>query len=157
MQSLPFFLLQFVHIFFAAILLGTSIFLEFVLLPAILKRPPAESKAFFSSLQKPMSILMGVSSGLALLTGITWGTFFGSIHSFTDLTTPYGFTFLAALAMMLTMMVQGPKIGPGLLKSVWRGNKFAPDAEKRVKAAHRLPFAAVFVLLTCMILMRFGL
>ena len=157
MQSVPFFLLQYLHIFFAAILIGTSIYLEFVLLPVILKRPAAESKAFFEAMQKRLSVMMGVSSGITLVTGVLWGTLFGSIHSLADLSTPYGLTYLAALAVILTMMVKGPRIGPRLLKTVWIGNKFAPNAEKIVRAAHRLPFSAVFILLACMILMRFGL
>jgi len=157
MQVIPFFLLQFLHIFFAAILMGTTLYLEFVLLPVILKRPADESKAFFEAMQKPLSVMMGVSSGITLLTGLLWGTLFGSIHSLSDLSTPYGLTYLTALAVILTMMVKGPRIGPHLLKNAWQGTKFAPNAAKIVRDAHRLPFAAVFILLTCMILMRFGL
>ncbi len=124
-------LLQYPHIFFASILVGTSLYLDFVLMPTILKRPAGEAKAFFEANLKPTSILMAISSVITFLTGIIRGTFFGNIRSLGTLSTPYGITFLAALAVMLVMMLQGPRIGPSLLKKVWNGKKFAPNAKGR--------------------------
>lgn len=150
-------LVQYLHIFFATALVGTSLYLEFVLMPTVLRRPAGEAKAFYEANLKPTSVFMAVSSGITFLTGLIRGTFFGNIRSIDALTTPYGVTFLVALGVMLVMMVQGPRIGPSLLKKVWNGNKFAPGAEKSVKATHRLPFWAVVILLGCMVLMHFGL
>jgi uncharacterized membrane protein len=150
-------LLQYLHIFAASTLIGTSLYLDFVLMPTILKRPAGEAKAFFEANLRPTSVLMAVSSGVTFLTGLIRGTFFGNIRSFGDLATTYGMTFSVALAVMLVMMVQGPRIAPHLLKTVWKGNKFAPGAQAAVKAAHRLPFWAVIILLACMVLMHFGL
>ena len=118
-------LLQYLHIFFASMLVGSSLYMEFVLMPTILKRPAGEAKVFFEANLKPTSILMAVASGITFLTGLVRGTFFGNIRSLEALSTPYGITFSVALAVMLVMMVQGPRIGPSLLKKVWNGKKFA--------------------------------
>jgi len=128
-------ILQYVHVLFAATLLGSALFIDLVLWPTLLRRPGAEAKGFFETSLKTTSILMGVSSGITFLSGILRGTVFGNIHTWDDLMTPYGITFSVALLATLAMMIHGPRIGPKLLKDVWRGKSFAPNAKAKVHSA----------------------
>jgi uncharacterized membrane protein len=57
-------ILQYVHVLFAATLLGSALFIDLVLWPTLLRRPALEAKDFFESSFKTTSILMGVSSGI---------------------------------------------------------------------------------------------
>jgi hypothetical protein len=150
-------ILQYVHILFAATLLGSALFMNIVLWPSLLRRPAAEAKGFFETSLKTTSILMGVSGGITFLSGILRGTVFGSIHSWNDLLAPYGITFSVALLSTLAMMIHGPQIGPRLLKEVWKGREFSPNAKTSVQSAMRISWISVLIILGCMVLMHFGL
>ena len=157
MSNIGLLLVQFLHVLFGSILLGGTVFLYFVLWPAILRRPPADAKAFYEGGLKPIRILMASAGGMTFLLGIVRGTVFGPIHSLESFETPYGLTFLVALILTLTMLIHGPKIGPLLLRKVWDGKKFAPDAQKTVTQANLIPLVSVVLILVCMVLMHFGL
>ncbi len=156
MQGNGVIVVQFLHVFFGAILVGSSVFMNFVLIPVLLKRPSAESRAFFETGMKPISILMGVSGGMTLLLGVFRGTLFGQIKSLPDLSTPYGITFLIAFALTLMMMILGPRTGPLLLKKTWNGKKYNPNAAKEAAAIVRFPLIMTLIILICMVLMHFG-
>src|SRR5665213_1299137 len=121
--------LQFVHIFFAAILIGSSMFMDIVLWPTLLKLNGVEAKEFYEKSLKRTSVLMAASGGI---------------------------TFLTALLATLAMLIHGPRIAPHLFKEVWDGKNFAPEAKAIVHASHVIPMIAVFIILLCMVLMRCG-
>jgi len=150
-------ILQYIHVLFAATLLGSALFIDLVLWPTLLRRPALEAKGFFETSLKITSILMGVSSSITFLSGILRGTVFGNIHTWDDLMTPYGITFSVALLATLAMMIHGPRIGPKLLKEVWRGKSFAPNAKAKVHSALAVSWISVLIILACMVLMHFGL
>jgi uncharacterized membrane protein len=157
MTNIDLLLVQFLHVLFGSILLGGTVFLYFVLWPAILRRPPAEARAFYEGGLKPIRVLMASSGGMTFLLGIVRGTVFGPIHSLESLETPYGLTFLVALVLTLTMLIHGPKIGPLLLRKVWDGDRYSPDAQKIVQRINLIPMVSVVLILACMALMHFGL
>jgi len=150
-------ILQYIHVLFAATLLGSALFIDLVLWPTLLHRPAPEAKGFFETSLKTTSILMGVSSGITFLSGILRGTIFGNIHSWNDFVTPYGVTFSIAFLATLAMMIHGPRIGPKLLKEVWKGKNFTPNAKAKVHSALAVSWISVLIILACMVLMHFGL
>jgi hypothetical protein len=150
-------ILQYVHVLFAATLMGSTLFMDLVLWPTLLCRPALEAKGFFEASLKTTSILMGVSSGVTFLSGILRGTICGNIHSWADLLTPYGITFSVALLATLSMMIHGPRIGPKLLKEVWKGKSFVSNAKAKVHSALVVSWMSVLIILACMVLMHFGL
>ena len=150
-------ILQYIHVLFAATLLGSALFIDLVLWPTLLRRPAPEAKGFFETSLKTTSILMGVSSGITFLSGILRGTIFGNIHSWNDFVTPYGVTFSIAFLATLAMMIHGPRIGPKLLKEVWKGKTITPNAKAKVNSALAVSWMSVLIILACMVLMHFGL
>jgi uncharacterized membrane protein len=157
MNNVGLIILQYVHILFAATLLGSALFMNLVLWPSLLRRPATEARGFFESSMKPTSILMGVSGGITFLSGVLRGTVFGTIRSIDELMTPYGITFSIALVITLAMMIHGPRIGPHLLKEVWKDKEFSPNAEATVQSAMQVSWISVLIILGCMVLMHFGL
>ncbi len=149
--------LQFFHLLFAGILIGSGVFMNFILWPVLLKRPSAESRAFFDASFKPVSILMGASGGLTFLTGLLRGTIFGQIKTVADLSTPYGVTFLIAACLMGFMLFHGPRNGDRLLKAVWNGKNYKKDAAAKAKSILGFSLTIALILLFCMVLMHFGL
>jgi len=156
-MSIGLIILQYIHILFAATLLGSALFMNLVLWPSLLRRPATEAKGFFETSLKTTSVLMGVSGGITFLSGVLRGTVFGTIHSVDELLTPYGITFSIALVITLVMMIHGPRIGPHLLKEVWKGKEFSPNARATVQSAMRISWISVLIILGCMVLMHFGL
>jgi uncharacterized membrane protein len=150
-------ILQFLHLLFAGTLIGSGIFMTLVLWPVLLKRPSAESRAFFETAFKPISVIMGASGGLTFLTGLLRGTIFGQIKTMADLSTPYGVTFLVAAVLMTFMLFHGPKNGDRLLKAVWDKKKYRKDAAAKAKGILLFSLTIAVVLLACMVLMHFGL
>lgn len=150
-------ILQFLHLLFAGTLIGSGVFMTLVLWPILLKRPSAESRAFFDASFKSVSILMGASGGLTFLTGLLRGTVFGQIKTVADLSTPYGITFLVAAGLMVFMLFHGPRNGNRLLKAVWEGNKYKKDAAAKAKGILWFSLSMAVILLLCMVLMHFGI
>ena len=150
-------ILQFLHLLFAATLIGSGIFMTLVLWPVLLKRPSTESRAFFDNSFKPISILMGASGGLTFLTGLLRGTVFGQIKTMADLSTAYGITFLVAATLMVFMLFHGPRNGDRLLKAVWDGKNYRKDAQAKAKGILVFSLSVGLILLLCMVLMHFGL
>ncbi|HVZ80011.1 MAG TPA: hypothetical protein VHE12_04330 [bacterium] len=149
--------LQFLHLLFAGVLIGSTVFMNFVLWPVLLKRPSAESRAFFDASFKPVSVLMGASGGLTFLTGLLRGTVFGQIKTMADLSTAYGITFLVAAVLTLFMMIHGPRTGNMLLKAVWDGKKYRQDAAPKAIGIVRFSLVMILAIFFCMVLLHFGL
>ncbi len=154
MSNIGLIVVQYLHVMFGSILIGSAVYMHFVLWPGILSRPSAEAKAFYEGILKKTSILMASSGGMTFLLGILRGTLFGPIHTAKDMGTPYGIAFSIAMTATLILLIFAPRIGPTLLKKVWDGNKFAPNAEKTVNAMSLVPLVALLVILLCMVLMR---
>ena len=149
--------LQFLHILFAGALIGSGFFMTLILWPVLLRRPSAESRAFFDVSFKPISILMGASGGMTFLTGLLRGTVFGQIKTMADLSTPYGVTFLVAAVLMTFLLFHGPRNGDRLLKAVWDGKKYRAGAPAKARRIMVFSLTIGVIILFCMILMHFGL
>jgi len=149
-------LFQYLHVLAGCILLGSAFFIYFVLWPGILSRPSDEARAFYESILKRTKIWMAAAAGMTFLLGLIRGIVFGPMGSKEAWGTPYGITFSIALVSTLAMLIYTPRIGPALLKKVWDGKSFAPNAAQIVKSANAVPFVFLIVVLACMILMHFG-
>lgn len=150
-------IMQFLHLLFAGILIGSVAYMTFVLWPVLLKRPAAESKAFFGIFYKRTKFFMALSGGLTFLTGLLRGTVFGQIRSVEALQTPYGITFLIGLVLTVFMLIHGPRTAPQLEKAVWDENEYKPQAAAKAKGILQFSAIMTLLILVCMILMHFGL
>jgi hypothetical protein len=147
---------QFLHILFGSILIGSAVYMRYVLWPGLLSRPSSEARAFYEAVLKKTSVLMASSGGLTFLLGLVRGIFLGQMRSMEAWGTPYGITFSIALVVTLAMLIHGPRVGPALLKKVWNGSSFTPGAAQTINGMFMVPLLSIVVILACMVLMHFG-
>ena len=149
---------QWLHILAGMTWLGTHIFHDFVLWPALLRRPAAEARATFESVEISVRPLSIGSSMAVMLLGIARGTLLGPIRSLeTVFTTPYGLTWLAALALVITLTVWSVRWYRALPAKVWDERQVRPDARQTIRGGTIFSTAILGAILACMVLMRFGL
>jgi uncharacterized membrane protein len=151
-------LVQWLHILMGIAWFGGYIFLDFVIWPTLLKRPAAEAQAVLSQISKYAGPLMMVSGTLVILLGIARGTLLGPITSFAFVfTTAYGLTWLAALAIALTLSIWGANWHTRWLRPVWEEDKVRPAAVRRLRAGTIFEMTCFGLVLACMVLMGSGL
>lgn len=151
-------LVQWLHILMGITWFGGYIFLDFVVWPTLLKRPAAEAQAVLGMISRYAGPLMMVSGTLVILLGIARGTLLGPITSFSFLfTTAYGLTWLAALAVALTLSIWGANWHTRWLGPVWEEDKVRPAAVHRLRAGTIFEMTCFGLVLACMVLMGVGL
>ena len=62
--------IQWLHMLFGIIWFGGYVFLDFVIWPALLRRPASQAQALFSAIAAPTGRLMALSGTLVVLLGI---------------------------------------------------------------------------------------
>ncbi|MCC6455787.1 MAG: hypothetical protein IT328_12625 [Caldilineaceae bacterium] len=151
-------IVQWIHIAAGLIWIGSNIYQDYVIWPALLTRPAAEARATYESTAKFAAPLMMIAGMVVMLMGIIRGTFLGPIKSFGYLvTTPYGITWLVALFVMIFITAWGGRFRSGLDAAVWNGDQFHPTAMQTIRSHTLVSNIAFAVILACMVLMRFGL
>lgn len=149
---------QTLHILMGIAWFGGYIFMDFVLWPMLLRRPPAEAQATFAALAPATGRLMAASGSLVVLLGIVRGTVLGPIKSLDDLfATPYGVTWLIALLLALVLTVWGAALHDRLVGPLWTGDTLVPDAARRVRASTVFELTIFGLVLVCMVLMGVGM
>ena len=154
---------QWLHVLLGILWFGSTMYLDFVVIPAVLGLPAEQQPAISKRIsQQAVRIIMPAAT-LVILIGLIRGIVFGPVRSLEFLFgTAYGITFLigflAALAtylwglFVLTREARKLEILPTDEKS-----KMAYNATlARVKIMGQLELLGFFVIFTCMILMRFG-
>lgn len=148
---------QWLHILAGIAWFGGYIFLDFVLLPALLRQPAAPAQATFTTVGKYAGIEMQIAGMLVVLLGIVRGTLLGPIKSFGFLfTSAYGITWLVALVITLALAVWGATWHTHLLGPIWEGDRVRPGAVARLRMGTVFEMTCFAAVLGCMVLMSVG-
>jgi uncharacterized membrane protein len=151
-------IVQWLHILSGLTWLSAHLYGDFVVWPALLRRPPAEAQAAYAAVEKITRPLTIGSSSLVALLGIIRGTVLGPVRSVEFVfTTAYGLTWLTALVLVVALMTWGATWYRKLPALVWDGNSKRPEAESVVRRGAITSTAILGAILACMVLMRFGL
>ncbi len=162
--------IQWLHVFLGIFWFGSTLYLDFVVIPAVMTLPLEQQR----SVSKPLTMfsdrVLIPAAILVILLGLVRGTIFGQVRSLDFLFgTAYGITFLIAfLAAVATLSWGHFVVGRAAryleafpLTEVMKSGgavalAFASQVQ-RVKLLALLELLGFFVIFTCMILMRFGL
>jgi len=157
---------QWLHVLLGIFWFGSTLYLDFVLIPALMTLPLGEQRRAGAAIgARAVPIFTGVAVAVIVL-GILRGTVFGQIKSLDALGTQYGVTWLVALVAAVATAYWGLRILTPAVKNLYT----IPESEAGA-AGEQSPIAAAvadirrkgqiellgfFVIFTCMILMRFG-
>jgi uncharacterized membrane protein len=162
------FAIQWLHVFFGIFWFGSVLYVDFVLLPAISRLPIARQREVVVPVGSRSNNFLVPVAGTVIVLGFLRGTVFGQINSVDALTTPYGVTWLIALAAAVATFAWGLRV---ITPAVERMNAIALDQAAEADGTPSPRFAAAIgslrratllelvgfsLIFTCMILMRFG-
>lgn len=151
-------IVQWLHIAAGLFWIGANIYQDYVIWPALMSRPAAEAHATYDASAKYAAPLMMASGTTVMLLGIIRGTLLGPIKSFGYLlTTPYGLTWLVALATMIFLVAWGGRFRSGIESHIWDEDRFQPAAMQYIRSHTLVSNICFGVILACMVLMRFAL
>src|SRR5216683_2709060 len=162
--------IQWLHVFLGIFWFGSTLYLDFVVIPAVMTLPLDQQRTVSKPLTMFSERVIIPAAILVILLGLVRGTIFGPVRSLDFLFgTAYGITFLMALLAALATFAWGQLV---LTRAARRLDTF-PLAEvmqtdgkvalafvaqvQRVKLLALLELLGFFVIFTCMILMCFGL
>lgn len=162
--------IQWLHVLLGICWCGSTLYLDFVVIPAVMTLPLEQQRAVSKPLTLFTNRLLFPAATLVILLGLVRGTIFGPVQSWNFLVgTAYGMTFLiASLAAMATFLwghlvidQAAQRLDAFPLEEVMKSGgavalAFAAQV-KRLKVLALLQMLGFFVIFTCMILMRFGL
>jgi uncharacterized membrane protein len=106
--------LLFVHILGAIFWFGSGLFLQFVIVPAVVGMPFDAQKSFLVALAARYGKIIGAVSGVTILFGLGRGIAVGVLG---NLGSAYGLTFLASIVLAVFVgAIGGRLIGPTAAK-----------------------------------------
>ena len=163
-------IVHWLHVFSGIFWFGGTLFLDFVVIPAVIGLPIAQQRSFSQRFSKIASRVVTPFAVLTILLGLVNGIAFGPVQSLDFLLgTNYGITFLVALVAAVATFLWG------LLVTVRQGERLnAIPVDEEAVADGKLPveftkqlalvrqvamleLLGFLVVFTCMILLRFGL
>ena len=162
------FAVQWAHVFLGIFWFGATLYADFVLIPALSTLPLGVQRQVGSAIGTRANKLIPAIAGAVILLGIVRGTVFGPIQNLNALTSNYGITWLVALAVAFGTFIYGLRVlVPAIerLSTVPEAEAMTPDGQPSPKLAALiddvkrkvgLELIGFVVILTCMILMRFG-
>lgn len=156
-------LTELLHVIAAIAWLGTALTTELVVFPLADRLPPAErARALLThSLAEKRVIRPAVAAVIVL--GILRGTVWGPIRSLDVFATPYGLTWLFALALTIGLYLWGRLvitsgyIALGRLAATEPTDEALLVAMARIKRVRRQQLVGFVVILAAMVAMGFGL
>jgi hypothetical protein len=163
------FIVQWLHVGLGVLWFGAVLYNATILVPALGRLPLAAQRAIGREIgAQGFRVIRPVSAAVIVL-GVIRGTVFGPIKSLESLGTPYGITWLVALAFAVGAAVWAERmIRPALdrMNAIPDAEALQPDgapsptlasAIATAKRVTVLELGFFLVIFTCMILMRFGL
>ncbi len=159
---------QWLHVILAVFWFGSTLYLDFVLLPSVATMPLASQRELGMRVAQRANRIFPIVSGLVILLGIVRGTAFGPVKSLDTLTSTYGLTWLASLVLAVVIGYIGARyIGAEASRLYGDDANWVVSSDGRPSAAliaggarlrrngqiEVVLFVAIF---TLMILMRFG-
>ncbi len=162
-------IVQWLHVLLGIIWFGSVLYGALILIPAVSPMPLPRQRDIGSAIGvQAEKVIKPVAIGVIVL-GILRGTVWGPINELGDLGTAYGITWLIALAVTIGAYLWGTRVVVAAfdqLNAVPEAEAIGSDGQpspaltaavERVKRVSVLELGFFFVILTCMILMRFGL
>lgn len=163
-------LIQWLHVFLGILWFGSTLYLDFVVIPTVMTLPLEQQRSVSKPLTQFSERIIIPAGILVILLGLLRGIVFGPVRSLDALVgTTYGLTFLIALLTALATFAWGQLV----LTRAAKGLDTFPLADvmqtegkvalafavqvQRVKRFALLELFGFFIIFTCMILMRFGL
>src|SRR5215213_3233326 len=160
------FAVQWLHVVLGIFWFGTTLTMDFIVIPAISRLPIVGQREIASHIGSRASPIFRIVVPAIVVLGVIRGTLYGPIKSLDAvLGTAYGLTWLAALALTIGLYVWGLRVlEPAINKmqaaplnadgSATAELEAATNSVKRLVGLELLGFLLIF---TSMVLMRFGL
>lgn len=155
---------QWLHVFLGIFWFGSTLYLNFVVIPAILKLSPEQAIAASKSISERSPRVITPVATLVILFGLLRGTVFGPVQSLNFLFgTAYGITFLISFLAAIATFLWGLLV---LSREAAKLQVLPTNAKEQaaydatlglVRIIALLELVGFFVVFTCMILMRFGI
>ena len=152
------FITQWLHVFFATVWLGGTVFVFTVIGPALRSADPAAALEVGHRLGQRTHMLLAPAGALTIIFGLLRATVYGPARSWDFFQgSAYGMTLGAALILAIIIAVLGAVNG-----RIARSLSTVPDAERpkllrRISLLSGLSILGLCLGLTCMVLMRYGL
>jgi len=163
---------QWLHVIFAIFWFGSTMYLDFILLPTLQKVPPASARAVGRAILPRMAMAMRIAGTavivLGIIRGYAWGPRVPGGDSF-DFSSQYGITWSIAILLAVAIFAIGEGVVGRTARRLYGDDSlwgFAtaggpPPAgfvalAGRLRAAGIVQLALFVAIFTCMILMRFG-
>jgi len=160
-------LVQLFHVLAGVVWLGGSIFMNLVVLPAVLALPIAEQrKVLRRVILGPERLMVGAALAAAIL-GVVRGVVFGPIRSLEALSTPYGLVWMAAIAATVGVFALGALVTSPAARQLLGDSAIWEDASRqdvdsalhrqiqRVRRGFRLELAGILAIFALMPVLRF--
>jgi uncharacterized membrane protein len=137
---------QLIHILGGVIWLGGSIFMNFVVFPAILAQPWDRQRDLFRRVILGPERLMVWAALATAIMGIVRGTIYGPVRSIEALGTQFGIVWIAAVLITAAVFVVGARVTSPAARtlldddSVWSPSAQGPPSDSRAPAIDRVRF-----------------
>jgi uncharacterized membrane protein len=163
------FAVQWLHVFLGIFWFGSTLYVDFVLIPGLQTLPLARQREAGGAIGRRGVKVITPVAGLVILLGIIRGTVFGPIKSLSDVGTTYGITWVIALVAAIATFYWGLRVlTPAIerLNAIAESDSIQPDGKPTarlvtiiddIKRKSFLELGGFVVIFTAMILMRFGL
>jgi uncharacterized membrane protein len=147
--------LLYLHIVGAIFWFGSGLFLQFVIVPALMSMPFEGQKPFLVALAARYGKVIGPIGGLTVLLGILRGISSGVLG---NLGSPYGLTYLASILGAVFVIVVGARfIGPTAEKMAAAATREDVNSlASRIRGYGRYDTGGMLVLIGLMVAMRAG-
>ena len=148
---------QWVHVVAAIVWVGGSISTNFAVVPLLSGLPPEQARVVGPRLVRAYERLVIPAALVAGVSGLLRGTVFGPVRSLeVALGTAYGLTFLASVVVMVIVLATGATVAAPAIRTFVAGQG-EPEGLPRFRRAVRIELSGLLLLVSLMILMRFGL
>jgi uncharacterized membrane protein len=164
------FVIQWLHVLTGITWFGAVIFVDFMLIPALMKLPADQQRTASEAISVQANRIIRPVAAAVIILGVLRGTVFGQIRSADALFgTAYGLTWLVALVVSIVTLYWGIKVIGGAVEKVTAfdmsrasladgsPNPAFTGLVADVKRKTGIELLMFLVIFTCMILMRFGL
>ena len=147
--------LLFVHILGAIFWFGSGLFLQFVIVPALLGMPFEAQKSFLVTLAARYGKIIGAVAGITILFGLGRGIAVGVLG---NLGSAYGLTFLASIVLAVFVgAIGGRFIGPTAAKMAEAATREeVVGLAGRIRGYGRFDTGGMLALVALMVAMRAG-
>ncbi len=153
--SWPLFVLQWLHVLGGVFWIGSAILLDLIILPSLRTMNSDHVQAWLRAFNPRYGPVIAMVAGLTILLGIVRGIASGVLG---ELGSPYGLTWIASILLGAgTAWVSARLTGPTAqrLATAKDGSEMHALLE-RLATLGRIELAALLILFTFMIAMRFG-